>query len=269
MKIHSRHDISGTLYDRDDNPVSKILLVGVNYTSNSNFNLFSVAMCLKHGWELNSNFDTGCILTKNGQEIRFDIRVKSGSGYPWVAKIVPDGTKDVSTANVEPSGGDALNNNDGNNESQLKDVKKNTMDKMTTLNVQASVIADKVVALSTNQKKRMCNGITRQYAHVLFGHAHVTSALATAKYLRYRICTDSTACRQILVCEGCAKAKARKKGVSLRGKKTHIKSTAPNAFIYMDTSTIRNAGGTKVRNGVWIGLVDEYSGMATSIFVAT
>ena len=40
-------------------------------------------------------------------------------------------------------------------------------------------------------------------------------------------------------------------------------------FIYLDTSTIRDAGGIKVRNGVWIGIVDEFSGMGTSMFVAT
>ena len=107
MRIHSRHDISGTLYDKDDNPVSKIMLVGVNYTPSSTYNLlFSLAICLKHGWQLNGNFDTGCVLTKNGQELRFDIRVKSGSGYLWVTKIVPDGTIETAAVNVDTSEGD-------------------------------------------------------------------------------------------------------------------------------------------------------------------
>ena len=101
------------------------------------------------------------------------------------------------------------------------------------------------------------------------GHAHVTSAMNTVKYLHFRICTDSSVCRQVLVCEGCATAKARRKGVSLRGTTTHEKSTQANNFIYLDTSTIRDAGGIKVRNGVWIGIVDEFSGMGTSMFVAT
>ena len=101
------------------------------------------------------------------------------------------------------------------------------------------------------------------------GHAHVTSAMATVKYLKLRICTDSSVCRQVLVCEGCATAKARRKGVSLKGTSKHVRATEANNFIYLDTSTIRDAGGIKVRNGVWIGIVEEYSGMGTTMFVAT
>ena len=59
--------------------------------------------------------------------------------------------------------------------------------------------------------KYMCNGITKEYAHVLMGHANVRSALASVKYLKFRICNDTTRCRQVIACEGCARRKARKK----------------------------------------------------------
>ena len=39
MKFHSRSDIRGTLYSKEDSPVSKIVLVGVNHTPNSKFKL--------------------------------------------------------------------------------------------------------------------------------------------------------------------------------------------------------------------------------------
>ena len=71
------------------------------------------------------------------------------------------------------------------------------------------------------------------------------------------------------MCEWCATAKARRKGVSLRGTSTHLRSTEANNSIYLDTSTIRDAGEITVRNGVWIGIVEEYSGVGTSMFVAT
>ena len=175
MKIHSRSDIRGTLYTKENVPVSKIVLVGVNHTPNSNFNLFSVAMCLKHGWTLNANFNTGCVLTKDSQEIRFDIRVKSGTGYLWVAKIVPDDVIEVSATNFESSKGD----DDRQNRKELVSILKNDSSKDLTTSrrlMGASSVLTRKIPASTNQK-RMCNGITREYAHVLMGHAHVTSAM--------------------------------------------------------------------------------------------
>ena len=266
MRIHSRSDVRGTLYSKDDTPVSKIVLVGVNHTPNSNFNLFSVAMCLKHGWKLTADFHTGCVLTKGNQAICFDIRVKSGTGYLWVAKIVPDEVPDISATTL------SLNKGTGspstNNEVPKMKSKDSSAKVTTSTPVKTSTKVARNITVSTN-KKRMCNGITREYAHVLMGHAHVTSAMATAKYLKFQICSDNNVCRQVLVCEGCAKEKARRKGVSLRGTSTHIRTKEANKFIYLDTSTIRDAGGIKVCNGVWIGIVDEFSGMATSMFVAT
>ena len=174
---------------------------------------------------------------------------------------------DIAATTLDLNDGD---NHPPNNIEPAIIPKQDSSEKLTTSSrkLEAPSLLTRKIPASPNQK-RMCNGITREYAHVLMSHAHVTSAMATAKYLKFRICTDSSACRQVLVCEGCAKTKARRKGVSLRGTSTHIRSTAANKFIYLDTSTIRDAGGVKVRNGVWIGIVDEYSGMGTSMFVAT
>ena len=71
----------------------------------------------------------------------------------------------------------------------------------------------------------------------------------------------------MIACEGCARGKARKKGVNLRGTSTHVKSKKANHLVYLDISTIRKAGDVKVRNGVWVALVCEFSGFATSLFV--
>ena len=99
------------------------------------------------------------------------------------------------------------------------------------------------------------------------GHVNIRSALASVRYLKFRVCTDTSRCRQVIACEGCARGKARKKGVSLRGTTTHVKATQANVLTYLDISTIRKAGNIKVRNGVWVALVCEYSGFATSLFV--
>ena len=115
----------------------------------------------------------------------------------------------------------------------------------------------------------ICHGMTKEYAHVLLGHAHVKAAVESAKYLGFLMCTDKANCRQIIVCEGCARGKARRIGVNTHGTTDHKKTSAPNLFVFFDITTIREAGGHKVRNGVWVGMVDEYSGMATSMFVAT
>ena len=61
----------------------------------------------------------------------------------------------------------------------------------------------------------------------------------------------------------------QKKGVNIHGTSSRVVSHVPNGFIFLDISTIRDAGGVTVRSGVWVGLVDDYSGFATSIFVST
>ena len=47
-----------------------------------------------------------CVLTKGNQEIRFDIRVKSDTGYLWVAKIVPDEVIEISATTLPMNKGD-------------------------------------------------------------------------------------------------------------------------------------------------------------------
>ena len=115
----------------------------------------------------------------------------------------------------------------------------------------------------------ICRGMTKEYAHVIFGHANVVTAMTTAKYLRFCMCTDRVNCRQIVVCEGRARGKASRIGVNIDGTSHHKKASAPNLFVYLDIPTIREAGSYKVRKGVCVGLVDKYSGMATSIFIAS
>ena len=154
-------------------------------------------MCLKHGWRLTADFQTGCVLTKENQEMRFDIRVKSGTDYLWVAKIVPDEVMDIAATTLPMSKGDEPPSQE--NDASLILMKDSPAEMTTSTPVESSPGVPRKKMVSTNQK-RMCNGITREYAHVLMGHAHVTSAMATAKYLRFQICSDNSVCRQDLVC---------------------------------------------------------------------
>ena len=88
MRIAKRYDRKGIVYNRNDEPVSVITMMGVNHTPSSSFNLFSVSHCLRKGWALHGDF-SGFTLTRGSSTIVFDIRIKSGSGYLWAAKLFP------------------------------------------------------------------------------------------------------------------------------------------------------------------------------------
>ena len=254
-------DKAGILHNKINKPVSRLVLRGVNYAPASSFNLFAVSQSMKKGWKLYGNFN-GFVLTRGASEIRFDIHIPSGSGYLWAARLIPDGksrspeTHEMSNLAGENDDNDSAGENSDDEDDSFNDApgRKGTTDAIegncTSTNNHAG-----------SKRKYMCNGISKEYAHVLMGHANIRSALASVKYLKFRICNDTSRCRQVIACEGCARGKARKKGVS------HIKATQANAFTYLDFSTIRKAGNIKVRNGVWVALVCENSGFATSLFV--
>ena len=124
---------------------------------------------------------------------------------------------------------------------------------------------DAAASTTSNQK---CDGVTNEYVHILYGHVHIRKALNMAKYFGLRMCTKGAYCKKVLACEACAVGKARKIGVNISGASTHIRAVAANKFVYLDLSTIREAGNIPVRNGVWVGVIDEFSGAATSLFVA-
>ena len=241
-------------------------MIGVNHTPSSSFNLFSVSHCLRKGWSLRGDF-SGFTLTRGDSNIVFDIRIQAGSGFLWAAKIVPvdvpEGPKEVVNTAVD----EKIENNGSEAASSPNDSLASEQKAESGPDVSNSDTKTLVQARYTGRP--ICRGMTKEYAHVLFGHANVNTAVATAKYLRFRMCTDRDNCRQIVICEGCARGKARRIGVNIDGTSNHQKASAANLFVYLDISTIREAGGNKVRNGVWVGLVDEYSGMATSIFIAS
>ena len=104
MRIAKRYDRKGIVYNRNDEPVSMITMMEVNHTPSSTFNHFSVSHCLRKGWTLHGDF-SGFTLTKGSSTIVFNIRIKSGSGYLWAAKIVPcedpEGSIDVADTACE------------------------------------------------------------------------------------------------------------------------------------------------------------------------
>ena len=267
MKIAKRYDRKGIVYNRNDEPVSMITMMGVNHTPSSSFNLFSVSHCLRKGWTLHGDFN-GFTLTKGSSTIAFNIRIKSGSGYLWAAKIVPcealEGPMEVTNTACEANNdSNSENDNSSNHDSDDDDYDRKPSASRNQVVKNTSVIP------GNSAGRPISHGMTKEYAHVLMGHAYVKSAVEVAKYLGFRMCTDKKNCRQIVVCEGCARGKARRTGVNIHGTTTHQKASAPNLFVFLDITTIREAGGQKVRNGVWVGMVDEFSGMATSMFIAT
>ena len=209
--IIKRYDKADILHDKTNKPVSRLVLKGVNYAPASSFNLFAVSQSMKEGWKLYGNFN-GFILTRVTSEIRFDIRIPSGSGYLWAARLMPEGKSrfpndhetnnlagetDDNDSNAENSDDEDDSFNDAPNNKRTADAKeRNSLTKNNS---------------ARSKRKYMCNGISKEYAHVLMGHENIRSALASVKYLKFRICTDTARCRQVIACEGCARGKARKK----------------------------------------------------------
>ena len=94
LPIVKRFDMAGTVHNRQNEPVSSIVIRGVNHVPSSTFNLFSVAQSLKHGWKFYGNYQ-GFVLTKGDARIVFDIRIPSGTGYLWATTIVPSKTAGI------------------------------------------------------------------------------------------------------------------------------------------------------------------------------
>ena len=94
LPIIKRFDMAGTVHNRQNEPVSSIVIRGVNHVPSSTFNLFSVAQSLKHGWKFYGNYQ-GFVLTKGDARIVFDIRIPSGTGYLWATTIVPSKTAGI------------------------------------------------------------------------------------------------------------------------------------------------------------------------------
>ena len=93
IPILCRFDEAGFLHNKDNKRISRIVLKGVNYAPESSFNLFSVSHSLKKGWKIYGNF-SGFTLTKGSAKINVDIRIRSGSGYLWATRLVPEGTSE-------------------------------------------------------------------------------------------------------------------------------------------------------------------------------
>ena len=263
IPIIKRFDLKGTLMSKNNKKIATMILKGVNHAPASAFNLFSVAQSLKNGLKLTGDFD--CLqLTKGSKSLRFDIRVRSGSGYLWCARIVPSssptGPLEVTTMSTSPTV-------PSNNKKKSKDA-FSTAPVLSYKDILAKNSSSTVAQDSTNMCQK-CDGLTSEYIHVLFGHVYLRKALQMAKYYGLPMCTKGPWCKKVLACEACAVGKARKVGVNISGTSTHVQGKTPNAFIYLDISTIRDAGGIAVRNGVWVALVDEFSGLATTMFVAT
>ena len=209
IPILCRFDKAGFLHNKDNKRISRIVLKGVNYAPESSFNLFSVSHSLKKGWKIYGNF-AGFTLTKGSAKINFDIRIRSGSGYLWATRLVPEGTSELKVETVNlgkvitvPSDSENSETSDTTTAPKAADTK--------FCSRQAHTSGDAAVSTGLIRGKYMCNGITKEYAHVLMGHANLRTALASVNYLKFRMCTDNSRCRQVIACEGCARGKARKK----------------------------------------------------------
>ena len=245
IAIVRQFDLQGTFMSHSITPVATIILRGVNYAPRSAFNLFSVAQSLKDGWQLHGDYK-GLRLTKNGQEIYFNTRVRAGTGYLWCARIVPMrdplGSPDVSAMSL------ALTQNVNNSKKSMETL---TIPSPPSAAILCSTRNSTVVA-SAGAPQHKCDGVTHEYVHVLYGHVHLRKALQMAKYFGLSICTKGDWCKKVLACEACALGKARKIGVNISGTSTHIRAVEANKFVYLDLSTIREAGGIAVPNGVWV-----------------
>ena len=132
----------------------------MNYAPASSFNLFAVSQSLKKGWKLHGNFN-GFVLTRGASEIRFDIRIPSGSGYLGTARLIPDG-KSRPPENHEMSnlaGENDENDSASENSDEEDDLFDDAPDNKRTADAHSGNSKAKNVHAGS-KRKYMCNGIS-------------------------------------------------------------------------------------------------------------
>ena len=82
-------DLEGTWLDQSGNEVTSVKIEIITHMPKVEFNLFSVSKRMQEGWKLGGDKDE-MWLTKNGQTIKFDIKVQTPKGAVYCAYIKRD-----------------------------------------------------------------------------------------------------------------------------------------------------------------------------------
>ena len=93
-------NLHGTIYDKDDNSLYTATLKNVVVSSKAQFNLLSVTVLLRQGWELygsSSNFT----LTKGNHALNFDRLLHTERGILFVIKLARNSNIELTAAGTE------------------------------------------------------------------------------------------------------------------------------------------------------------------------
>jgi hypothetical protein len=188
----------------------------------------------------------------------FDLLIPTGSGFLYAITIIPEGLHEVAAVTVDDDLGEET--------IVLDETANGEEDPNPEMATNASELVEHPVTLPN---------LTRQLVHYRMCHVNQRDAEKAAKYLGYglykpRSPTDPVLpmeqhVKHIVMCEFCQLSRVKRHGVSKNS--SHIPSTFPNQRIFLDISTIREAGGFPLKRGVCIGIVDEYGKYGMVIFV--
>jgi Arginine methyltransferase-interacting protein, contains RING Zn-finger len=80
-------DLKVTVCNKHGVKMSDAVIQDVIYSKVTRFNMFSITKCIKKGWKLTGDSECGLILTKDGVEVRFDIKISTKSGVLYCALL--------------------------------------------------------------------------------------------------------------------------------------------------------------------------------------
>ena len=258
MEISHRYDMRGIAKNKDGADVARVTITGINHVPTARFNLFSATYAVTNGWTFFGD-STGVTLNKGSSSMKFDLLIPTGSGFLYAIRIVPESDLDVAAVAVEKV--TVKKHNDKNhrqNNEQSDELKSDG-------------ISEEHNRMNTVTLPRL----TRQLVHYRMCHVNQRDAEKVAKYFGYGLYKprniNATALplaqnvQHILMCEACQISRTKRHGVKKQS--DHIPSTQTNGRVFVDISTIREAGGFPLTKGVCIGVVDEYSKFGVMFFV--
>jgi hypothetical protein len=93
-------DINGKACNKNGIEYAELTMEGVNYSSEYNFNLFSISKSLKNGWKLNGDANCITLTSPSGEsKIIFDIIIPTAQGCIYATMLVRD--TEITATNVK------------------------------------------------------------------------------------------------------------------------------------------------------------------------
>ena len=244
MAIVNKYDMRGIAKDKEGADVARVTITGINHVPTARFNLFSATYAVSNGWTFYGD-PTGVTLNKGTSKMKFDLLIPTGTGFLYAIRIVPDNDSEVGAVAIDkPKATEQFL------DSQNRNNKKS--EEQTAVKAPMEGIQKEPVTLPR---------LTRQLIHYRMCHVNQRDAEKVAKYFGYDLYTPRNGnttdlplaqnVRNIVMCEACQVSRTKRHGVKKIS--NHIPAAHPNERVFVDISTVREAGGFPLTKGVCIG----------------